>query len=80
MPFDGVRADEQLRTDLLVRQPVAGQPRDLCLLCRQFSPELTGCLRTFSPVLRTHSGEYLMGVDELSTRIVRRLTRRSHSP
>src|ERR1700738_848520 len=31
VPFDGVRADEQLRADLLIRQAVAGQPRDLPL-------------------------------------------------
>ena len=36
VPFNGVRADEQLRTDLLVRQAVACQPRDLRLLAGQF--------------------------------------------
>ena len=35
MPLDGARADEQLRADLRVREPVAGQPGDLCLLRRQ---------------------------------------------
>ena len=32
VPFDGVRADEQLCTDLLVRQTVSRQARDLRLL------------------------------------------------
>src|SRR5262249_29476447 len=32
MPLDGMRADEQLRADLLIRQTVTGEPRDLCLL------------------------------------------------
>jgi hypothetical protein len=35
VPFDGVRADEQLRADLVIRQTVPGQPRDLGLLGRQ---------------------------------------------
>src|SRR6478735_7455402 len=32
VPFDGVRADEQLRTDLLIGQTVGSQSRDLLLL------------------------------------------------
>src|SRR4051812_18941670 len=35
MPFDGSRADEELRANLGVRKPVAWKPRDLPLLRRQ---------------------------------------------
>ena len=37
MPFDGVGADEQLGADLLIGEPVAGQPGDLRLLGRQLA-------------------------------------------
>src|SRR3954468_15838488 len=35
MPFDGARAEEELRADLRVREAVARQPGDLLLLRRQ---------------------------------------------
>src|SRR5882757_4488113 len=77
VPFDGVRADKQLGSDLLIRQTVAGQSRDLRLLGRQlvaraerlFAYLLTGRNQlSASPLgegLRAHSGEHLMGGAEL---------------
>src|SRR5690349_16596306 len=35
MPLDGARAEKEPRTDLRVRQPLAGESRDLLLLRRQ---------------------------------------------
>src|SRR5258708_17014698 len=77
VPFDGVRADEQVRTDLLVRQAVAGQPRDLRLLAGQLvtrADRLPACLLAgceqfpaspFAEGLRTHSSEHLMSGAEV---------------
>ena len=42
MPLDGPRAEEQLRTDLVVRPPVAREARDLDLLGRELVDRL-GC-------------------------------------
>src|SRR5262245_59482217 len=72
MPFDGVRADEQLRPDLLIGQAFAGEARDLSLLRRQLATgtdrllaylltrrgELSPC--PFGESLRADSGEGLV--------------------
>ncbi len=44
VPFDGVRADEELRADLGVRQPVTGQARDLRFLGGESGARLDGAL------------------------------------
>src|SRR6201991_5390474 len=81
VPFDGVRADEQLRADLLIRQPVTGQPRDLCLLGGQLvtradrllaylfagGDQLAAC--PFSEGVRAHRGVHLVALTEMSTRV-----------
>ena len=72
-------ADEQLRTDLLIRQTVTGQSCDLRLLGRQLITRadrllasLLSCSNQFSASpfgerLRTHSGEHLIGAGEVLT-------------
>jgi hypothetical protein len=40
VPLDGARAYEQLGADLLVRQPVAGEPSDLRFLRGEISPRI----------------------------------------
>src|SRR4029077_552374 len=79
VPFDGVCADEQLRRDLLIRQPVAGQSCDLRLLGRQL---ITGAdlllahlftggdqlaASPFGEGPRTPSGEHVVGGAEVLT-------------
>src|SRR5260370_9477532 len=76
VPFDRVCADEQLRTDLLIRQTVAGQPCDLSLSSRQlvtradrlFAHLLPGgnqlAATTFGEGMRTHPGEHLVALAE----------------
>src|SRR6185437_12177857 len=71
--LDGSRADEQLRADLGVGVPVAGQARDLRLLCRELVTRLDGALayrlagrRQLTPgalgePLRAHAAEHLVG-------------------
>src|SRR4030088_1323101 len=44
MPLHGPRAEEELRADLRVRQAVAGEPRDLPLLCGQVVTRLDRAL------------------------------------
>src|SRR6478752_4503630 len=79
MPLDSVRADEQVRTDLLIRQAVTGQSCDLCLLGRQLvtgadlllAHLFTGgdqlAASPFGEGPRTHSGEHVVGVAEVLT-------------
>src|ERR1700761_6269550 len=81
MPFDGVRADEQLRPDLLVGQAFTGEARDLSLLRRQLGTrtdrllaylltgrgELSSC--SFGEPLRADPGESLVRGDQLYARI-----------
>ena len=44
MPLNGPRAEEEPRADLRIRQAVAGEPRDLPLLCGQIIAGLDGPL------------------------------------
>src|SRR6266705_4414397 len=81
MPFDGMRAQKQLRADLRIRQPLTGQTRDLRLLSRQLHPplhrapahRLTGSLQLpTSPLgerLSTDPAEHLVGNAQLLTSI-----------
>src|SRR5690349_11144006 len=47
MPLDGAWAEEEPRTDLRVRKPVAGEPRNLLLLRRQLISPIGGSLAGF---------------------------------
>jgi hypothetical protein len=92
VPFDGVRADEQLRTDLLIGQTVGSQSRDLLLLSGELIARADRLLRTFSPVatnsrrarsvkpcapMRMNDWWAVVSCRRASTR---RFARRSHSP
>src|SRR5580765_2282075 len=57
VPFDGARAEEELRTDLRVRLTVPGELRDLCLLGGELVARVVGA-----------SARFLSGGDELSPR------------
>ena len=92
VPFDRVRAQEQLRGDLLICQAVAGQPRDLRLLGSQLVARADRLLAhllagrdqlSTSPLGKPCAPIRVnMSWDSLSCRRAsrRRFMRRSHSP
>src|SRR5689334_8993281 len=81
VPLGSVCADEQLRADRLVRQPVGGQLCDLSFLGGELVARAQRLLAdlfagggefsagSLSETLRTHGGEHLVGGGELRSRI-----------
>ena len=81
VPFDGSRTDEQLRSDLGVREPVARKSSDLLLLSRQVVARLRAALsrllarrgqlpaRALSEPFHADAGEHLIGSSQLGARV-----------
>ena len=93
VPLNGARAEEQPGADLRIRQTIAGEARDLPLLCGQIIAESPPPgLRTLSPVAskltacafgeRLHADrrEHLVRRVQLLSGVGARFSRRSHSP
>src|SRR5215469_12254784 len=79
VPLDGVRADEQLGTDFVVREPTARETRDMCFLGRENVVRCDGAFAdrracgeqfassTLRERLRPHLSQHLVGDAQLNS-------------